>query len=192
MARQQSEIPANGRQGELQVQRAADMAPRDTDQEDIGARDIALRDTVIRDTAMRDNAIRERSLGELFRDLTTETSELVTKEIALLKAEARQAAATLARDGARLGLAVGVAFTGVLALTAFLIAGLGDLLNGRYWLSALIIGVLFLAIGGGLVKSAIADFKRRSLEMKQAVETLKDTGKWAKQEVQQVKQELTT
>jgi len=62
MARQQPEFPPNGRQGELQVQRAADMPPRDTE-----SRDVALRDTTMR----------ERSLGELFRDLTTETSELV-------------------------------------------------------------------------------------------------------------------
>jgi hypothetical protein len=187
MARQQSEIPSNGRQGDLPVQRAADMASRDTEQRDIGTRDTAMRDTVVRDTT-----IRERSLGELFRDLTTETSELVTKEIALVKAEARQTGATLARDGARVGTAIGLAFTGVLALTAFLIAGLGDLLNGRYWLSALIIGVLFLAIGGGLVKSAISDIKRRGQELKNAVDTVKDTGNWAKQEARQVKQELTS
>ena len=75
MARQQSDFPSNGRQGELQVQRGADMPPRDTE-----LRDLPTRDTTVRDT------VRERSLGELFRDLTTETSELVTKEIALVKA----------------------------------------------------------------------------------------------------------
>lgn len=177
MARQQSDFQSNGRQGELQVQRAADMPPRDTE-----PRDMPLRDT----------SVRERSLGELFRDLTTETSQLVTKEIALVKAEARQTGATLAQDGAKIGVAAGLAFAGVLALTAFLIAGLGDLLNGKYWLSALIIGVLFLAIGGGLVKSAIADMKRRGQSVKHTMDTVKETGSWAKQEAKQVKQELTT
>src|SRR4051794_38181891 len=127
MARQQPEFQSNGHQGELQVQRAADMAPRDTEQGDV---------------ALRDTTMRERSLGELFRDLTTETSELVSKEVALMKAEARQTGATMARDGAKIGIASGLAFAGILALTAFLIAGLGDLLNGKYWLSALIVGVL--------------------------------------------------
>ena len=177
MARQQPELQANGRQGELQVQRGADISPREPDP---------------RDLVTRDTALRERSLGELFRDLTTETSELVTKEIALVKAEARQTGTTLARDGAKVGVAAGLAFAGALALTAFLIAGLGDLLGGKYWLSALIVGVLFFAIGAGLVKNAIADVKRRGQSVRQTVETVKDTGSWAKEEARQVKQELTT
>jgi uncharacterized membrane protein YqjE len=177
MARQQSEFQSNGRQGELQVQRAADMAPRDIDP---------------RDMATRDTATHERSLGELFRQLTSDTSELVSKEIALVKAEARQTGTTLVRDGSKVGIAIGLAFAGVLALTAFLIAGLGDLLDGRYWLSALIIGVLFLAIGAVLVKNAVADVKRRGQAVKHSAETLKDTGNWAKQELRQVKQEITT
>ena len=177
MARQQSDFQSNGRQGELPVQRAADMPSRDTE---------------LRDIPTRDTSVRERSLGELFRDLTTETSDLVSKEIALVKAEARQTGATLARDGAKIGIASGLAFAGVLALTAFLIAGLGDLLGGKYWLSALIIGVLFLAIGMGLVKNATADIKRRGQLMKNTMDTVKDTGKWAKDEARQVKQEITT
>jgi hypothetical protein len=177
MARQQSDFQSNGRQGELPVQRGADMPARDTE---------------LRDMPTRDTTIRERSLGELFRDLTTETSDLVSKEIALVKAEARQTGATLARDGAKIGIASGLAFAGVLALTAFLIAGLGDLLGGKYWLSALIIGVIFLAIGMGLVKSATGDMKRRGQSIKHTTDTIKDTGTWAKEEARQVKQEIST
>jgi len=177
MARQQSDFQSNGRQGELPVQRGADMPARDTE---------------LREMPTRDTTIRERSLGELFRDLTTETSDLVSKEIALVKAEARQTGATLARDGAKIGIASGLAFAGVLALTAFLIAGLGDLLGGKYWLSALIIGVIFLAIGMGLVKSATGDMKRRGQSIKHTTDTIKDTGTWAKEEARQVKQEITT
>lgn len=176
MARQEPEFQSNGRQGELQMQRAADMTPRGTE---------------TRDVATRDTAIRERSLGELFRDLSTETSELVSKEIALVKAEARQTGTTLAKDAAKIGIASGLAFAGVLALTAFLIAGLGDLLNGKYWLSAFIVGVVFLAIGGALVKSATAEVKRRGQSLKNTMDTVKDTGAWAKEEARQVKQEIT-
>ncbi|MEP7066943.1 MAG: phage holin family protein [Gemmatimonadota bacterium] len=177
MARQQPDFQSNGRQGELQVQRAADMSSRETES---------------RDMATRDTAVRERSLGELFRDLTTETSELVSKEIALVKAEARQTGSTLAKDGAKIGIASALALVGSLALTAFLIVGLGDLLNGKYWLSALIVGVVFLAIGAMMVKNATADIKRRGQSVKHTVDVVKDTGAWAKQEARQVKQELTS
>ena len=181
MSRQQSDFQPDGRQGELPVQRAADMASREMDSRDVDSRDMAPRDT----------ATHERSLGELFRQLTSDTSELVSKEIALVKAEARQTGTTLVRDGQKVGTAIALGFTGVLALTAFLIAGLGDLLDGRYWLSALIVGVLFLAIGAGLIKNAVADMKRRSQAVTHSVETLKDTASWAKQEARQVKQEIT-
>src|ERR671932_651847 len=85
----------------------------------------------------------EPSLGELFRQLTTDTGELIRQEVNLAKVEMRQTGAAVARDGAKIGVAVFVANAGILALTAFLVLGLGDLFN-NYWLSALIVAVAFL------------------------------------------------
>jgi len=51
--------------------------------------------------------------------------------------------------------------------------------------------VLFLAIGGGLVKNATADIRRRGQSVRHTVDTVKDTGNWARQEVRQVKEEIT-
>ena len=48
MARQQSEFPSNGRQGELQVQRGADMPPRDTELRDMPTRDTDGSRTIAR------------------------------------------------------------------------------------------------------------------------------------------------
>src|SRR3712207_5528749 len=84
----------------------------------------------------------EPSLGELFKRLSGDTAELMRHEVALAKVEMREAAATLARDAAKVGVAVGLALAGVLALAAFTIVGLGDLFN-NYWLAALIVGVAF-------------------------------------------------
>jgi uncharacterized membrane protein YqjE len=133
----------------------------------------------------------EPSLGDLFRRLTTDTSELVRQEVALAKTELREAGGTLARDGTRIGIAVGLALAGSLALTAFLILLLGGALD-NYWLSALIVGVVFLGIGVVLAKNAVADVKRRGLTPRETVGTLKEDAAWAKQEARQVKRELTT
>ena len=133
----------------------------------------------------------EPSLGDLFRRLTTDTSELVRQEIALAKTELREASSTLARDGTRIGIAVGLALAGALSVTAFLVILLGDLLN-NYWLSALIVGIAFLAIGGLLAKNAVNDVKRRGLAPKQTIGTLREDAAWAKQEAREVKRELTT
>jgi uncharacterized membrane protein YqjE len=105
----------------------------------------------------------EPSLGELFKRLSTDTSELIRQEMSLAKIEMREAGATLASDATKIGVAVGLALAGVLGLGAFAIVGLGDLFN-NYWLAAFIVGVLFLAIGGSMAKNAINDVKRRGLK----------------------------
>lgn len=133
----------------------------------------------------------EPSIGDLLKQLSSDTGELVKQEVALAKAEMRQTGATLARDSAKLGVSFGLAFAGFLALTTFLVAGLGRLLGGNFWLSALIVGVVFLAIGAVLAKGAMADIKARGLAPDQTVATLRDDAAWAKREAREVKRELT-
>ena len=132
----------------------------------------------------------EPSLGELFKRLTTDTSELIRQEMSLAKVEMREAGATLARDATKIGVATGFALAGVLALAAFTIVGLGDLFE-NYWLAALVVGVVLLAVGGYLARNAVNDIKRRGLKPQQTVQTLRDDAAWAKQEGRELKRELT-
>ena len=134
----------------------------------------------------------EPSIGELLKRVTTDTTELMRQEVALAKAEMRQSLATLAQDATKAGIGLGLALVGVLALAAFLIVGLGNLLDDRYWLAALIIGVVFLAIGMVLARNALADIKRRGLVPDQTAESLRQDAAWAKREAGEVKREMTT
>ena len=136
------------------------------------------------------SASAEPSLGELLRRLTTDTGELVRQEVSLARAEMREVGGRVARDGAKIGVALGLALAGVLALTAFLVIALGDLV-GNYWLGALIVGLVLLAIGGVMAKSAVDDVKRRGIMPQQTVATLKEDAAWAKEEAREVKRELT-
>ena len=131
----------------------------------------------------------EPSLGELFRRLTTDTSELVRQEISLARAEVREVGGTLARDGTKIGIAAGLALCGALAVTAFLVIALGDLLN-NYWLGALIVGLVLLGVGAVLAKNAVADVKRRAVP-EQTLGSLREDAAWAKQETRELKRELT-
>ncbi len=167
MAREQPEFRAPGRHDEIEVQRGADVTGGE------GRSD-------------------GRSLGELVKQLTADSGELVRSELALAKAELRRTAATMARDAAKMGAAAGLGLAGVLALTAFLIAGLGGLMDGKYWLSALIVGVLYVAVAGVLSKNALADLKRHGLAPQKTVATLRDDAAWAKREAREVKRELTS
>ena len=133
----------------------------------------------------------EPSLGELLRRLSHDTGELVRQEMLLAKAEVRRTGATLARDGARIGVAVGFALAGTLALGAFAVLALGQLL-GNYWLAALIVGVVLLAAGYLLGTAAVNDVKRRSIGVPQTAEALREDATWARQELREVRRELTT
>lgn len=131
----------------------------------------------------------EVPIGELFRRLSQDASALVRDEIALAKVELRESVKGYTQDAAKLGIAAGVGLVGVLALTAFLIVGLGDLLN-NYWLSALLVAVAFLVTAAVMAKGALAHMKRNSLAPQETVRTLKQDQQWAKHEAQEFKRQL--
>jgi uncharacterized membrane protein YqjE len=139
----------------------------------------------------RDDRDHDASLGELFRRLTSDTTELLRAEVELAKAEVRQTGTRLAKDAARIGMAAGLAFVGTLALTAFLVIGLGNLLGGRYWLSSLIVGVAAAGTGYAMVQSALHDIKEHGVKPEQTLQSLRENAQWAKAEAREVKRELT-
>ena len=132
----------------------------------------------------------EPTLGDLIRRLTTDSSDLLRNEIRLAKTEMREVASAMTKDLVKIGIALGMALVGVLALTAFLIVALGDAID-NYWLSALIVAVAFLAIGGLLARGAIADMKGREVKPVETVRTLREDKEWARREVQDLKRDIT-
>ena len=127
---------------------------------------------------------------DLFRQLADDTNHLVRQEINLAKLEMKQTGEALARDGMKIGIAVALGLVGALALGAFLIIALGALL-GNYWLSALLVGVLFLVVSGLLARAAVSHFKEQSLKPEETIETLREDTAWAKREARDFKRELT-
>jgi uncharacterized membrane protein YqjE len=140
----------------------------------------------------RDERGSDASLGELFRRLTGDTTELLRAELELAKAEARETGTRLARDAARVGIAAALALVGTLGLSAFLVIALGNALDGRYWLSALIVGVVAAGTGYVLLQSALRDIKARGVKPQQTLDSLRENAQWAKDEAREVKRELTS
>ena len=131
----------------------------------------------------------EPSFGDLVSRLTTQTGVLIRQEISLAKVELRETGTTLARDSAKVGAGLMVAWAGVLALTAAFIVGLADLFD-NYWLAALIVGAVYVIIGWALARSAMADVRRRGLGPKQTVETLREDADWAKEQTKAIGEDL--
>jgi uncharacterized membrane protein YqjE len=131
----------------------------------------------------------DQSLGTLFSQLAHDSTTLIRQEIALAKAEVRQSVQQTTNGAAKLGVAAALATVGALVLTAFLVLLLGDLLD-NYWLSALIVGVVFLVIGGLLAMSGMRKLKAVQLAPEATLATLKEDKAWAQSELQQVKRDL--
>ena len=125
---------------------------------------------------------RERSLGALFRDLGDDAARLVRAEAALARAEIRRAAGALAGAAARITAGAVLSIVGLLTLVAAAVAGLGALLDGRYALAALIVGALFLVAGALLLASGLRAARRQPIAPAATLETLRDTGGWAREE----------
>ena len=123
----------------------------------------------------------DRSLGELFSELTRETTTLVRQEVELAKAEMTQKASSVGKDIGYLVAGGAVAYAGFLALLAAVILGLGQL-GVTWWLSALIVGAVVAAIGGFLVMSGMKNLKQEDMAPRATLDTLKEDAQWAKEQ----------
>ncbi|GAC1521273.1 MAG: phage holin family protein [Chloroflexota bacterium] len=118
-----------------------------------------------------------RSLGDLFSELTRETTTLVRQEIDLAKTEMTHKATRVGKDIGFLVAGGAVAYAGLLTLIAFVVLWLGSVIP--MWTSALIVAIAVLAVGGVLVKQGISNLKKEELAPRQTLETLKDDKQWA-------------
>lgn len=123
----------------------------------------------------------EPTLGELFAELSRETTTLVRQEVDLAKTEMSQKAARVGKDVGFLAAGGAVAYAGLLALIAAVILGLGQL-GITWWLSALLVGLVVAGIGAYLVFSGINELKSTSLMPEKTMETLREDQQWAKQQ----------
>ena len=133
----------------------------------------------------------ERSLGDLFSELTKETSTLVRQEVALAQSELTRKAVVI---GTQIGSVVVGGVIGLLAtlsLLAALIIGLGQLIHRLAnvtemtgaWISALIIGLIIAGIAAYLITSALAKLRATTITPRQTVESLKEDAQWLKDQV---------
>ncbi len=123
----------------------------------------------------------ERSLGELFAELSQESSLLVRQEIELAKTEISQKATAASRDIARIALGGAIAYVGVIVLAFAVVFLLAEFLSA--WLAALIVGIVVAVVGYFLAQSGLSKLKRTSLTPERTIETLKEDKEWAKDQV---------
>jgi hypothetical protein len=121
----------------------------------------------------------ERSLGELFAELSRETSELVRHEMALAKAELSQKATRVGKDVGYISMGGALAYAGLLTLVAALVMGLAAA-GLEWWVSALIVGTIVLIGGYVSTQKGLSALKREQITPTETIDTLKENAQWAK------------
>ncbi|HKV09990.1 MAG TPA: phage holin family protein [Thermoanaerobaculia bacterium] len=140
---------------------------------------------MVRDEKVKD----DRSLGQLLKELTSETTTLLKQEVDLAKTEMSEKASRVGTNLGSLAVGGGVAFLGALALLAAAIYGLTSILDQfmslgvAVWLAPLIIGLILAAVGYSLVKKALETLKRESLTPQKTTESLQENKEWLKQKI---------
>jgi len=128
-------------------------------------------------------------LSDLIRQLAQDSATLVRQEVALAKAELQANVKSVARDLTMVAIGGVVALIGAMVLILFLVLAVGDALN-EYWLGALIVGLLFVIVGGLLAKSNLNKLKHESVAPTRTLETLKEDKQWLQSEIKQAKRDL--
>jgi hypothetical protein len=105
-----------------------------------------------------------RSYASVLKELGTSAKDLLQSELHLMTAELKHVGNAVGRH-----MAQAAAFGALLALSifpflAFLVIGLGELLDDRYWLSSLIVAIVCAAIGGPLAYRAFKKIKEDDLK----------------------------
>jgi hypothetical protein len=122
----------------------------------------------------------DRSLGELFSDLSRQTSTLVRQEVQLAKTEMSEKATKAGKDVASMAAGGAIAYAGFLAIIAAVIILLAEIIP--MWLSAFIVGVAVATIGYLLIQRGREAMKQDGLAPTQTIETLKEDAEWAKRQ----------
>jgi len=123
----------------------------------------------------------ERSLGELFGELSADTSVLIRKEMELARHELTRSAQTYARNSALVGAGGAIAYAGaiivLIGLAWFLVSlGLGVAL------SFLLVGAVTLVVGSFVAWRSLQAMRRVTPVPERTVETIKEDVEWAKEQ----------
>jgi len=130
--------------------------------------------------------LRERPVGELLKELSTQTSTLVRQELELAKAE-------MAEKGKQAGLGAGMfggaGLLGVFALAALTTAVIAAIATATdLWVAALIVAVIY-AVGAAVLGLAGRNKTREAVPPapEQAIESTKEDVQWAKTRMRSAK-----
>ena len=123
----------------------------------------------------------EKSLGELFAELSRETSTLVRQEVALARTELSQTASKAGRNVAFLAMGGAIAYAGFLVLLATAVIVLMNVIP--LWAAALVVGLVVAVIGYFLVQKGLTALREMDLTPHETIESLREDKEWLQRQI---------
>lgn len=122
------------------------------------------------------------SLGSLAQKLLEDGRILIEQEVQLAKAEVEATVRSYAHGGL---LAAGgslLILIGFAVLLAFVVLGLGALMGGRYWLSALMVGAALAGSGAIVLLRGKRRLAGETVIPRSSLNSARETARWARDE----------
>jgi len=121
----------------------------------------------------------QRSVGELISEVASDLTTLLNQELELAKAEMRIEAAKAGKMAGAFGGAAAAGYFALLFASWTLLFALHALFDSYTW-AALVVAVLYAALGAALFVRARATAKTIKTKPELTVQTLKEDAQWAK------------
>ena len=112
----------------------------------------------------------DQSIGGLLKQLGREIPSLLSKELALLKAEAQESVRTTKAGLAAVSTGGAVMMAGLVVLLFAGVYALGNVME--LWVAALIVGLLAMVVGFMMVKAGQKKFEADSLKPQHTINSL--------------------
>lgn len=136
----------------------------------------------------REVASETSGYNDIIREIFTSSKELVQNELTLAKAEFKHVAKDTIQDLIQVGIFGTLLALSLLPFIAFLVIGLGELLNQRYWLSSLIVAVVFAAIGGVMAYRSFNKIKQQDIDFTVTKNSLRKEKDMVQSNLERIKQ----
>ena len=121
----------------------------------------------------------DRSIGELFSDLSQQTSELIRQEMRLAKAELSDKLADVGKHATMIAAAMVLGLTAVITVAAAVTLLLVEV-GVEPWLAAVITAAALGLTAYLLAQSAVSALRAKSITPVETIHSIKETTQWLK------------
>lgn len=138
-------------------------------------------------TKISSEPLENPTYGAILKEVVQSAKDLVASEIRLMTTEIKFVAQRLSKHSALTAIFGGLLAISVFPFLAFCVIGLGDLLDGRYWLSSLTVAVICAAVGGVMAYRTYQKIKEEDLGLPYTKSSLSREAQIVQEHVSEIK-----